>query len=188
MSQQSEDIGFCPPECGPPPCQRLLYGGEHQDKLREEPRLGKSEAELCYEVYNCVGEDYRTNFAKFDHKYISHWAGNVLTELIVFRSTPSMRASDVMLMCSYNNVLNDMITPDGENGASQKFGKVGRKFHFYSRPREFWWKWTFTQNNEGTLQTRGWIQKRHRIIHFHKDTKNANRIRDGDLFYVRYIL
>ena len=37
---------------------------------QEEPTLlEKTEAELCYEVYNCIGTDLRTTFTKFDHKY-----------------------------------------------------------------------------------------------------------------------
>ena len=63
---QHQDIGFCPPECGPPPCQSLLYGTRMP--LTEQTPLEKTEAELCYEVYNCIGTDYRTTFDKFDHK------------------------------------------------------------------------------------------------------------------------
>ena len=66
MSHQ--EIGFCPPECGPPPCQSLLWGIK-KPKQEEPTLLEKTEAELCYEVYNCIGTDLRTTFTKFDHKY-----------------------------------------------------------------------------------------------------------------------
>ena len=63
MSHQ--DIGFCPPECGPPPCQSLLHGIKMP--YNEETHLDKTEAELCYKIYNCIENDFRTTFDKFDH-------------------------------------------------------------------------------------------------------------------------
>lgn len=61
-------VGYCPPECGPPPCQNLLLGSNTYTGFhRNQTEMDKEKAKLCYEIYNCIATDHRMTLTKFDH-------------------------------------------------------------------------------------------------------------------------
>ena len=107
-------------------------------------------------------------------------------KLDINRTTPSMRKDDVMVMCSYNNLLNGMIPPDEVNAASQWYGNPSRRWVWFDRKIDFWWQNTYTMSKPegGRGYKRNWKRKRKRLKTWHKDSKLAPNLRRGNLLLI----
>ena len=97
-----------------------------------------------------------------------------------------MRKGDVMMQCSYNNVLNGMILPDDVNAQSKRYGMPSRRWVFYDNKRDFWWQNTYTHNQpEGKWSfKRNWRRKRKRLLTWHYDSKLAPNLRRGNYLLI----
>ena len=93
-----------------------------------------------------------------------------------------------MLMCSYNNQPNGMILPDQVNVQSKNYGMPSRRWAWFDRYRDFWWKNTYTHNKQVALHgyKRNWKKQRKRLLTWHKDSKLAPNLRRGKIMILHF--